>query len=440
MLDKIFSKNFRIGILGYGVSGRAVAEWCAGRGIAHNIFSENSEAVFGDASVDSCDLVVRSPSFLNDHPWVARVCRKGVECVGELDLAARFWRGKIVAVTGTDGKTTTVEFLKYSLGNGGHRAVAVGNIGLPFISVVDGDANAPDSWAIVEVSSFQAQQLRIMRPDYVLWTNFAPDHMDSHYSLSAYFGSKYRLVERAKVCDGEHVFIGESVKAYAQNSPEFSPLNGATVCQKTCYVPLNSCLSIAVQRENFALVEKFWRACNLSLDILNSSAETFKLPKHRLQKICSVEKISPGGEKFITEFWNDSKATNFHSFKAALDSFNQRLILMVGGKSKGEEVGPYIKILSEKAKTLLLLGEMGKIIFIALYKNNLMKTFEHCEFFGDLQVDSPNIMRNMVRYAFSIANGSDIILLCPGFSSLDMFSGYDQRGCLYEKYVGELAG
>lgn len=438
MLDDVFSKGFRIGIFGEGVSGKAVSEWCNHHNIDHATFSEDGGEVFTNAIASSFNLIIRSPSFLNDHPWLAVARANGVPCIGELDLAAKFWKGKIIAVTGTNGKTTTVEFLKYSLRNAGYKAMAVGNIGLPFIAVVDDAVNFPEPWAVVEVSSFQGQQLQMMHPDYVLWTNFALDHVDSHHSLHEYFSSKYKLVEMAKFCDADHIFIGESVLNYARNNPEFKSLNSVTVYEKFCNVPSGSCLDIPVQRENFALVQSFWKAQSLDLDTLSASAETFRLPKHRLQKICSVEEIGSNGEKFDVEFWNDSKATNFHSFKAAVDSFDKKLILIAGGKSKGENIEQYIGILLKKAKILFLLGETGKIIFDALNKSNFIKMFDCCEFFGNYLSDSQIVMRNLVKRAFSIAKGGDIVLLCPGFSSLDMFSGYDQRGFLFEECVKKL--
>ncbi|MDR2436310.1 MAG: UDP-N-acetylmuramoyl-L-alanine--D-glutamate ligase [Puniceicoccales bacterium] len=440
MFENIFSGNFRVGIFGGGLSGKATAEWCARHGINFAIFDQDGGAEFTGEIATSFDLIVRSPSFLNDHPWVILARRGKVACIGELDLAAKFWRGKIVAVTGTDGKTTTVEFLKHSLRSIGCQAVAVGNIGCPFIGAADDNAaNARDSWAIVEVSSFQAQQLQMMRPDYLLWTNFAPDHLDKHRSMGEYFAAKYRLVEVAKFRDGEHVFIGKSVENYAKNRPEFDLLNDATICGEGD-VPDSSCLNIPVQRKNFALVENFWNANCFEVERLKAAAETFRLPKHRLQKINSIGKVGANGDRFSVEFWNDSKATNFHAFKAALDSFDRKLILIVGGKSKNEDVEQHIAALLTCAKALFLFGEMGRVIFDALDERNLRGAFESCEFFGDERSNSQDIMRNIVGSAFSVASAEDVVLLCPGFSSLDMFTGYDQRGCMYEECVDGLIG
>jgi UDP-N-acetylmuramoylalanine--D-glutamate ligase len=135
MSENIFSGNFKVGILGNGLSGRATAEWCVRHGIEHAIFDQDGGTEFTGEIAASFDLIVRSPSFLNDHPWVILAREGKVLCIGELDLAAKFWKGKIIAVTGTDG--------------------FVGNIGCPFIGVTDdGALNTGDSSAIVEVSSF----------------------------------------------------------------------------------------------------------------------------------------------------------------------------------------------------------------------------------------------------------------------------------------------
>jgi UDP-N-acetylmuramoylalanine--D-glutamate ligase len=257
--------------------------------------------------------------------------------------------------------------------------------------------------------------------------------------MEEYFAAKYRLVEMATFRDGEHVFIGESVENYAKNHPEFNLLGGATICGDGD-VPDDSCLNIPVQRKNVALVEKFWNPNGLGVKRLRAAAETFRLPKHRLQKINSSEKVDVDGNKFSVEFWNDSKATNFHSFKAAIDSFDRKLILIVGEKSKGEDVEQYISALLARAKALLLFGEMGRVISNALDERNLKGTFERCEFFGDKRSDSQDIMRDIVKCALSVTNVEDVVPLCPGFSSLDMFTGYDQRGCMYEQCVEGLIG
>ncbi|MDR2720710.1 MAG: hypothetical protein LBB15_00280 [Puniceicoccales bacterium] len=243
----------------------------------------------------------------------------------------------------------------------------------------------------------------------------------------------------AKFHDGEHLFIGESVKNYTKNHSGFDLLNGGTVCGDG-NVPDNSCLNIPMQRKNFALVEEFWNACGLEMKWLRNAAETFCLPKHRLQKVNSIEKIDLNGNRFSVEFWNDSKATNFHAFKAAIDSFDRKLILIVGGKSKNEDVEQYIVALLDKAKALLLLGEMGRVIFNTLSERNLISSFENCKFFGDKKSLSQDIMRDVVKCAFSVASVEDMVLLCPGFSSLDMFSGYDQRGRMYEECIEGLNG
>jgi UDP-N-acetylmuramoylalanine--D-glutamate ligase len=135
--------------------------------------------------------------------------------------------------------------------------------------------------------------------------------------------------------------------------------------------------------------------------------------------------MDSNGGKFSVEFWNDSKATNFHSFKAAVDSFDRKLILIAGGKSKGEELEQYIKVFLEKIKILLLIGDTGRTIFDAFKKNNFVKTFEHCVFFGDNLPEAPTSMRNAAQFLFGVAKAENVVLLCPELSRVGMFVGRD---------------
>ncbi|MDR2737576.1 MAG: hypothetical protein LBB18_01380, partial [Puniceicoccales bacterium] len=139
------------------MTGRAVAEFCHERGIPHKVFDEKGSPAeqFTEKDAGECGLIVRSPSFAMGHKWVVLALENGCRCVTELEFASCFWRGKIVAITGTNGKTTTTEFVVHALSSLGHLAVACGNVGRTFIEITDLPMNSEKAWAIVEVSSFQ---------------------------------------------------------------------------------------------------------------------------------------------------------------------------------------------------------------------------------------------------------------------------------------------
>ena len=158
-------------------------------------------------------LVIFSPGFTLHHPWLEIARKAGCICMAEIDFASVFWSGSVVAVTGTNGKTTLTEFIAHCLEQAGRHARATGNIGYPFTKlVVDEDGGSPEATAVCEVSSFQAEQLGHFFADSLLWTNFAEDHLERHAGMEAYFAAKWELVLRTR--SGRFI-SGTSVQRYA---------------------------------------------------------------------------------------------------------------------------------------------------------------------------------------------------------------------------------
>jgi UDP-N-acetylmuramoylalanine--D-glutamate ligase len=199
ILDVINSSGI-VGILGHGVTGKAVAQFCENRRIPYKIFNElgSREEQFSKEEAKKCHLIIRSPSFTLSHGWTKLAMSVGHRCISELDLASCFWHGKIVAVTGTNGKTTTSEFVAHALQTHGQKVVVCGNIGRPFIEIIDSSLNEHDAWAVIEVSSFQMDGGTLFKPDYILWTNFADDHLDVHAGLKEYFNCKANLLRECQ--------------------------------------------------------------------------------------------------------------------------------------------------------------------------------------------------------------------------------------------------
>ncbi|MDR1890597.1 MAG: UDP-N-acetylmuramoyl-L-alanine--D-glutamate ligase [Puniceicoccales bacterium] len=427
-----------IGILGHGVTGRAVVKFCERRGISYKIFDEEDtkEEQFSKEKAEHCDLIVRSPSFICSHEWTKLAMSAGCHCIGELDLASCFWRGKIVAITGTNGKTTTTEFVAHALQTHGLKAVTCGNIGKPLIEIIDSDINGNDAWAIVEVSSFQMDGA-LFSPDYVLWTNFADDHLDVHLGLKEYFNCKANLLRNAKTPNGpkQHCFVGPSVHDFCKNSQITDVLGKYTICSEFDTLPRESALNIKTQRENFALVQKFWICNDFPIKQLQEAALTFKIPPHRLQMVAEVRQrdVKTGKEKAV-EFWNDSKATNFHALNAALASFDKKVILIAGGKSKNEPVEKFLEIIAGRTKALLLIGEIGEILYQFIGANLAKNSEMACKFFPN-GGDPEKVMARVVEHAFALAEDGDVVLLSPGFSSLDWFKNYAERGKFFENGV-----
>ncbi len=414
-----------VAIFGGGVSGRALSGLATTLGATARVFDsaappaapDGARPVFTADDAQACRLVLYSPGFAPTHPWLslARTC--GAVCLGELDFAALFWRGAIVAVTGTNGKTTTTEFLTHALAAAGRDATATGNIGFPLSRlVVDRGGGGPDSIAVCEVSSFQAETLRHFRADSVLWTNFAEDHLERHGALEAYFLAKWRLLER---CIGGHVHVGTSVQAHVAAFGQSLP---AEACVASENEPGDILLQGTLfadypQRENFILVAAWWRASGLRESILYTAARTFATGRHRLERV---------GDFAGVTWWNDSKATNFHAAEAAIARFPQPVLLVAGGKSKGGDLPAFVRRLAPRVRHVALLGETRHTLAAACAAEGVAHT---------LCADLPEAVRTLA----ALAHPGDHALLSPGFASLDQFQNYADRGDQFVNLVRNLA-
>ncbi len=410
-----------VAILGAGVSGRALSGLVRELGAESLVYdatgADGSRATFTAADAEKHGLVLFSPGFAPTHPWLslARTC--GALCLGELDFAALFWRGSLVAVTGTNGKTTTTEFLTHALSAAGRDATATGNIGFPLSQlVVDRSGGGPDSIAVCEVSSFQAETFRHFRADSVIWTNFAEDHLERHGTMEAYFLAKWRLLER---CIGGHVHVGTSVRLFAEQFGQTLPAEacvstegelGDILLQGTLFADYP-------QRENFLLVAAWWRAAGIRESILYSAARTFAPARHRLERV---------GDCIGATWWNDSKATNFHAAEAALARFQQPVLLIAGGKSKGGDIPGFVRRIAPRLRHVALLGETRHVLAAACRETGLAHTV--CE-------DLASAVAALSR----LAAPGDNVLLSPGFASLDQFKSYADRGDQFVNLVRNLA-
>lgn len=409
-----------VAIFGGGVSGRAVAALVAklgGRGV---IFDQRGGAgvpgEFRGAAASAHQLVVFSPGFAPTHPWISEARAAGAVCLAELDFASLFWRGAVVAITGTNGKTTLTEFLTHALRSAGRDAYATGNIGFSFSQLVaERDGGAPDSIAVCEVSSFQAETLRHFRADAALWTNFAEDHLERHGTMEEYFQSKWRLFERTV---GGHVFAGSSVQHYAEKFGQTLPVEShvATEGQPGDVLLRGTVFAHYPQRENFLIAAAWWRSYGLRETALYTAAQSFGLGEHRLARVAVREGIT---------WWNDSKATNFHAVEAAVAGFAAPVILIAGGKSKGGDVAAFVHRLAPRVKHAFLIGDTRNVL--AMFAGSAGLSHTIC---GDLG--------EAVRRAAALAVAGDNILLSPGFSSFDQFKNYEDRGRQFVELVNNV--
>jgi UDP-N-acetylmuramoylalanine--D-glutamate ligase len=406
-----------VAIFGAGLSGQGVQALMRNLGLPAVVYDQNG-VQFSAAKTKDHALVVFSPGFAANHPWLTMACAAGVECMGELDFAALFWRGQIIAVTGTNGKTTLTEFLTHALRHVWETAHAVGNIGRPFSRLVADTTggNATDI-AICEVSSFQAETIQHFRADAVLWTNFAEDHLDRHSSMDSYFNAKWALVGRTA---DANVFAGSSVYRSARRFNCSLPM---AAWIETEDQPADPALGGTVfaeypQRENYLLASAWWQHSKRDSALLLAAAKTFRLGRHRLAQLGTFAGVT---------YWNDSKATNFHAVEAALSGFKAPVHLILGGKSKGGDVSAFVTRIGGAVRSIQLIGETRQDLALACAAQQI--PHQVCD-----SLDAA------LQQAAASAKKGEHVLLSPGFASFDMFQSYEDRGDQFEHLVRNLAG
>lgn len=414
-----------VAVFGAGVSGRGVAELLDRLGARGVLFDEKAP---GNGSVNNFTseqsrlypLVVYSPGFAPDHPWLVRAREAGAVCLGELDFASLFWRGRIIAITGTNGKTTLTEFLTHALRSIGRDAHATGNVGDPLSRVTAASladpAGASGVLAVCEVSSFQAETLQYLRPEALLWTNFAEDHLERHPGLAAYFAAKWNLVT---LTAANAVLVGASVARFAAGAG-LDPLPEESIVFSEVKTPdprlVGTIFATQPQRENFLLAAAWWRRTGLPDDALVAAAKSFRPGRHRLARVAEIEGVT---------WWNDSKATNFHAVEAAVAGFAAPVLLIAGGKSKGGDITGFVRRLAPGIRRAFLIGETGPLLASACDAAAL----DHVVCSG---------LAEAVHEASVSARPGDHVLLSPGFASFDQFRNYEDRGNQFESLVNNL--
>ncbi len=418
-LQKILSHTKApVAIFGGGVSGQAVADLLERLIYPHIIYDERpidgARQEFTVENAQDHPLVVYSPGFAPDHAWIERARRAGCPCLSEPDFAAHFFQGEVFAVTGTNGKTTLVDFLAEAFKKIGRDAHAVGNNGNPLSNLAGREPDPNENpLAICEISSFQAETLQHLRFDALLWTNFQEDHLDRHPSMERYFAAKWNLINQL---DGIDLFAGESVskasKLHGLKLPSFTSIVPESD-EPPWPMPDGSAFAAGPQISNLRLAWQFWEKKGLPEKALRKCAESFPARKHRLNKVCDIEGVS---------LWNDSKATNFAATEAALKNFDGPVHWIGGGWHGGGALTRFANDMASKVRAAYLIGDTAPAL-----ANEFRLNCSPAQVFTNLT--------EAVSEAHRAAKPGDTILFSPGFSSFDMFENYDDRGKCFEKTV-----
>ncbi len=373
------------------------------------------------------DLVVISPGVPLNNPLVTRYIETGIPVISEIDLAYRLKSPDLhfVAITGTNGKTTTTALVADIIKKDGLPSAAAGNIGLPLAQVV---TELDRGIVAVECSSFQLETIKDFHPICSGILNVTPDHLDRHWNMKNYTAIKSRIYMNQN--SNEYTILNGDDPRITQFKPgcRVRYFSTDSVLEKGIWIEANNIMvSLEGEREticslsdlrlrgrhnleNILCAVGISRAVGISSEAIKQALTTFEGVKHRLQEVRTVD-----GVLYI----NDSKGTNPDSTTKALEAFSEPIILIAGGRNKGSDFHELARLISSKVKALVLLGEARSIIRQTVQELGSIDIFE---------VDS---IEEAVFKAHDLARPGDVVLLSPACASWDMFKDYEERGDLF---------
>ncbi len=439
----------KIAVVGVGVTGEAVHNFLTSHSLEHDLFDEKRKNAQSDISA-SYDLAIISPGWKPNHPLIEKLREQGTELISELDFS---WLVKTeiapdqkwVALTGTNGKTTTIQMVQSIFDASGVNGIACGNVGEPVIEVL-GSGKRYDVLAL-ELSSFQLEWSHLPHFHASALLNIAPDHIDWHGTFDSYADAKMKLLAFSDIAiinsaDSESVLRssawGGRKVFYALDTPQVNELGlvenllidrafGDNPAQAVAFAELADITPTVPHNVSNAMAAGgLALAIGISHEDIRSGLSTFKLDSHRLEVILEKDGIT----------WvDDSKATNPHAASAALLS-HLSSIWIAGGLAKGASMDNLIIRCSKRIKSAILIGQDCDLIAEALDKHAPHVTYFRVEFDGDPE----NLMRSVVSKAQELAQSGDTVLLAPACASMDQFKDYAERGDIFARTVREMVG
>jgi UDP-N-acetylmuramoylalanine--D-glutamate ligase len=412
-------------VLGLGRSGQALVRFLVSHGVPVFASDQNSllpaakaellslgavveENGHTEQALNHTDVVIVSPGIEREAPILAAARDREIPVIGELELAYQFCPSeKIIAITGTNGKTTTTRLTGQLLQAHGHSVLVAGNIGMPLIGQLH--QIRPETTVVLEVSSFQLETIQTFKPHISVFLNFAPNHLDRHPRLIDYFEAKCRIFENQT--ENDFAVVSRELPLLPTSRP-------AMVFYEKCLPHLQHLACSAHNRSNLAAAWTASRLVDPHISIENLDlTQAFKIP-HRIQFVAEVNRV---------RFYDDSKATNIAATLAALETFNAPLIPILGGRDKGCDYAPLAKaIVKKEIKHILLIGEASPKIARALHQVGYHRPL--------------SVVRDLREaVAFATNHPGSVCLLSPACSSFDMFQNYEERGEAFTQAVIELA-
>ena len=447
-------KNKRVLVVGLGKSGISAAHFLREQG-ARVTVSDSRDAValaeeipalldagimvetggHGLLTFRRSDLIVVSPGVPMDTPELKQVIAFGLPVIGELELASRYLKGKVVAITGSNGKTTTTTLVGEILKASGAPTLVGGNIGLPVIELIA--QSTEESVSVLEVSSFQLETVEEFHPWISVVLNITPDHLDRHGSFENYAAAKARITERQEAADflvlnaedkatqmiagktqaqvfwfsgrrpiKQGAFVhGESVLFVAKEGAKAEPILPVSE------IPLKGSHNV----ENVLAAVCVARLAGVSAEVIRGAVRSFKAVEHRLELVATVAGV---------EYYNDSKATNVDATMKAVASFDGGIHLILGGKDKNSDYTQLAELLKQRVKVVYTIGSAAEKI-------------EH-QLRGVVKIKSAGTIQVAVQDAAASAVAGDVVLLAPACSSFDQFENYEHRGRVFRQIVHEI--
>lgn len=424
----------RVNILGAGTSGRAAAALALREGAEVHVYDgrENLDGIEGATlhagvtpeGAEGSDLLVVSPGVPTYGELVAAFSREAGETIGEIELASRYYEGRIIAITGTNGKTTTTELVERVMNASGIPTVACGNYGTPVCEVVMRDP-APAVLAL-EASSFQLETIAAFRPDVAVWLNFAPDHMDRYDTVESYRAAKLRIFENQHAGDTAVIRHGEAMPELAASVVTFSTeseeaewfSDGRRLLHHgELFLDLHEGTHLRGlhNAENAMAAIAAGLAAGADRASVVRAFDGYAPPRHRCELVRTLDGV---------EWLNDSKGTNLHALESALRSQDRPLVLIAGGKEKGLDYSPLLPLLGRKVVAAVCFGQIGPKLVELLG--------------GTVTAECVSTLAEAVPIARRHAPRGGTVLFSPGTSSFDQFTGYEERGDAFCHLVKEL--
>ena len=443
-------KNKRVLVVGLGKSGLAAARFLKRRGARVTVSDARPAMLIAELPMlldegfmveagshglltfRRQDLIVVSPGVPATVPELVQVRAIGMHVIGEFELGAEFLQGEVIAITGSNGKTTTTTLVGEILKAAGRTTLVGGNIGRPVVELAE--ESTPETWSVLEVSSFQLETVETFKPRIALVLNITPDHLDRHGSFENYAAAKARITE-FQTTDDFLVLNAEDVKTQlvaAKTKAQIYWFSSKRQIKQGAFVHGESIFFVAKEGakpepvmpvaeiplagahniENVLAAVCAARLAGVESAVIRAAVAAFKAVEHRLEFVRELEGV---------RYYNDSKATNVDATVKAVEAFEGGVWLILGGKDKDSDYATMSALLRERVKAVLTIGSAAEKIERQLA--------------GVVMIERAETIERAVALAHEKASAGDVVLLAPACASFDQFENYEHRGRVFKGLV-----